>query len=524
MNTYLKSVQDFIVARRVVLIGIVLVAANCIIYTGALLYGSAKFSHTQNSWNSEVTVQKTPTPTSSGDDISKYSWPVSYASGSDELARNMKNPYCQARESYCKQIGLFFDYHNCDCLPEEVHTYQRYQNSGDGFEMYFPSMSWKDVTTSVTQTVAGDVDLIYQRSGSNCQLTYGVVNPSLLKGGLARNKSIDINGRTIQQTVMSDSFPVSTMQKVLGTTDILSIVIPHFPNKTSPRGVIMSPYYGQTLMDVCGDQLDLILSTVDWIYPEGSILKNQNGVLSIESQMKTYSTEESIQNKYRLVFYDSDEKQYFRIAAKEFDGITDLRNTKLIGDSLFYITTGRLHKINIFENSVEEIPLDYSQNDYVVSYYVDGDSLFYLAGPDCSDYLATCDLTLYYYSQSYHYVQKIVDHLNYRDILGFKTNERKNLYLGYSDGDAGCYWWRKQSVDINADKLNSDRQEDQGCGDDSKGYESSGYEIESTQVVGALVLQNGKIYATDEFNAQLYQLVEPITFNTNNYTYKKSTD
>jgi hypothetical protein len=104
----------------------------------------------------------------------------------------------------------------------------------------------------------------------------------------------------------------------------------------------------------------------------------------------------------------------------------------------------------------------------IVDFYVEKEDIYFLYGVNCNSYLEHCNLDLMKYNSADRSVEKIYSGVTARKIMGI-DEENNNLYLSWSDGDAGCFWTSNYMINLNL-KTQSKESSIGGC-TDSEGDE-----------------------------------------------------
>jgi hypothetical protein len=156
-------------------------------------------------------------------------------------------------------------------------------------------------------------------------------------------------------------------------------------------------------------------------------------------------------NSRGVVFFSgyNDEKRLFLLA----DGdpivhrttvpVPSFRMTPLVRDNgLYYLRNDdKLYFGDIFSGT-ERVALgagDADPDTVINEFYFHGNSIFYLYGPWCQEYLARCNLSLFEYNQKNGTHTLLASPVTSRRIAGYNST-LNTLDMYWSEGDGGCFW------------------------------------------------------------------------------------
>jgi hypothetical protein len=188
-------------------------------------------------------------------------------------------------------------------------------------------------------------------------------------------------------------------------------------------------------------------------YERTTLDKSSNGVLAILYSGFEYDEEEYYE---RILFIDEESEEVFTLSDNlyEFVNSSDCSNeyfscTKgiedflLLHDTLYFLHgpyfSWKLQKLHVLGGEVATVDLKYRSGESVIAYHVLDDTIYYLYGEQCREYMGSCNSSLYSYSIKTNETNLLATNLPYRDINVFEKNG-KNILMFYRDGDAGFIW------------------------------------------------------------------------------------
>ena len=96
--------------------------------------------------------------------------------------------------------------------------------------------------------------------------------------------------------------------------------------------------------------------------------------------------------------------------------------------------------------------LDSRQRPAILNYFIHNEDLYMLYGDNCNEYLNRCIARLIRHDMRTNQQETILENQNARDIIGF-DEIKGELYITWSDGDAGCGWVSAKKVNIAQKKI-----------------------------------------------------------------------
>ncbi len=378
-------------------------------------------------------------------------WPPKEEDWSEELKQN---PMCALRASYCQKVGYQFADFGCDCFVYQYyHSFETYKNIEEGITLYYPKL-WHLAAHRPLEIIA-EQKLSLERDGATCYLSYGRVDGAVILKTMdpVSSSFVTADGKQLQQMSVGFSRALTDEEKAAGYTDKKLIAIPHFPYQNSEFGLLLTSFENQPLAEACEKELEEIVRSVTIEYPPVKLTKDSVGEIFIHDVPVWYKSSEDAPNlNANLLFEDHKTKRKMSLGSGSLSNLTRMENPFVAGDLLYYMDQGRVKVFDVFGSTVETIPLAYTEDFPVHSFFVEGDWMYYLSGKFCNEYMAQCNLSLYRFNLATKQTEDLADGLSTREIVGF--NSAKNvLYSSYTMADAGCTARTYEAYNLNSKRV-----------------------------------------------------------------------
>ncbi|MES2436539.1 MAG: hypothetical protein V4519_00850 [Patescibacteria group bacterium] len=242
---------------------------------------------------------------------------------------------------------------------------------------------------------------------------------------------------------------------------IMGAYIEHFPTATSSNVLSVKGKDGNSLNPECiTDFLSLIKSGINLSGEPYTIVYTSQGTITLRTSSYVLGSNPNWENtRGVLVFTDTKKKE---TVLSYVDLYSYDPQSQLVGDEFYFInTTGMLSSFNLLTKELRTLSLagvtsvEYFTSPRLNDFFVYKDTVFYLAGDNCNEYRAQCNLDLYAYSLTTEQVKLLTSGVAARKILGFDTASQK-IYMEYRDGDAGCMWQSIYSFSLELAQLQRD--------------------------------------------------------------------
>lgn len=502
----------------------IVVAIAIIVIGGFYFYSNRQPEQKQSNVSDDLMFSKGFTNTG-------REWPPKEASGSQELKQN---PLCGLRQSYCGRVGYQYADFGCDCFVYQYYdSYNIYANNEEKFTIYYPTLWQKDLEP-MNYGFTTDPKISLKRQGASCALVYGIIDENkLLSFGNASiskmsfdNQASDGVGsdvKKLNKITLPFERELTNEEKAAGYTDTKLIAVPHFPYTSSPLGFLMTSGDKQPLVGACVQEFNSILNSRAINYPSAKLTNQSNGILSIQNISSSFELYAHIPQKITLLFENSITGKEESIMPEAFSDIQRIADPFLSGGKLYYIEGSAdnpiIKTIDIFSGESKTVPLSYDATKPIHSFFVKGNTLYYLSGKFCNEHLAKCkDMSLKSYNLTSGVSEILTNSSKSRDIDGFNASGDA-LILRLSDGDAGCVWASYESYTF-SDKTLRDIGSYSYCyGDTDNSYLKFRNLVAGSGSFNYLVVKNGNIFApstTDTYPRRIY-----IRVNTTEYPFDK---
>ncbi|TAK95609.1 hypothetical protein EPO05_03780 [Patescibacteria group bacterium] len=220
---------------------------------------------------------------------------------------------------------------------------------------------------------------------------------------------------------------------------------------------------GNTVSDSCDQDVSVILGTLHRKFETAQIKTDSSGIAFIDSPV------DSKDKRAYLKFISNGEnvaKIVTEVKDLQFDPVSKITVRK--GRLYFISILGDLKVADIVSGQIDNVIDKAATNEEGIDeYYFSDERVYYLFGKNCNSYMSECNLALYEYDDQAKKSNLLIADVPYRDIYGFKGDSRGILYMGHSEGDAGCFRAQIGGYDFSKNEI-VDKRTYSGCQDDKE--------------------------------------------------------
>lgn len=379
-----------------------------------------------------------------------YVWPLI---GSNSLADLKINPLCSLRKDYCFRIGYQYPIGYCGCyLYQYYKSYDTYTNSNEAFTVYYPLL-WEKNAHDANCGVVTDSQISLNRQalgGAACNIRYGIIDdktllsyPSVLTKqinvGYGNSNDIDRNYNKLDKITLGFDRNLSNEEKASGYTNEKLISIPHFPYADSKYGFLLTSGDNQPLLEACVEEFDDILDSRVINYPATQLTDKSNGIIYFQWRLSDFENYVELSKNIKLIFRNSLTSREESVLPDIFSKLPTLSEYFLEENKIYYFdgpaNNPTIKTIDIFTGENQTIQLQYDTNKPVHSFFIRNDTLYYLMGEFCNEYLHPCtNMELKSYNLISRVTQDLVEGSTSREIVGFDASGN-GLILQWSEAD-----------------------------------------------------------------------------------------
>lgn len=333
--------------------------------------------------------------------------------------------------------------------------------SNDSGEKAFsdPSFEWRMAYPSQWSRGQSPNAQFQLTHSSGCTLTWGTVDTEVLSSEYTQRfdgvgtfyeehtKDIYIDTRHFEMTSLEQR------SQATGAVKTVAVFINNFPQPDSPYNLVL--YANQSaISSSCISDFLALLKNIDLKGDLYTINPASNGTIEVAVSSDSVGGDPQWEKSRTVLIFKDQGGDEQVMTYLDLDNPTP--QMQLVADTLYFVkSSGQFGMINLVSKQIHLFdlpgiqPADSNTAPQLNAFFVYGENLFYLAGENCLDYLAKCDLSLraYNLANNSHEYNPLVTGVASRQIMGYDSVSKK-LYLKYSDGDAGCSWRRIQEFDF----------------------------------------------------------------------------
>jgi hypothetical protein len=183
---------------------------------------------------------------------------------------------------------------------------------------------------------------------------------------------------------------------------------------------VMYPSQEGTRLDsVCIKDMETIMGQLRRHFDPISLGADSNGILYIVSE--------------RVDDEEVDQVRFMPTGTTTAYSVMGLTATsrpqpQFTNNTLYVVVQNKLTAVDPFAKTSTPLQnIEIAEGETINSFWVEGSKLIYLAGVNCNEYMAKCDLGLYEYDLSTNMPRKLAEHLSYRNIIGYDPVAREIL-------------------------------------------------------------------------------------------------
>lgn len=192
--------------------------------------------------------------------------------------------------------------------------------------------------------------------------------------------------------------------------------------------VMYSSQEGAQLDAVCVQDMETIMGQLRKHFDPVSLNADSNGILYIVSE--------------RVGDEEIDQMRFIPTGTTTAYAVMGLTATsrplpQFVNNALYIVVQNKLTAVDPFAKTSTPLPhIELPEGETINSFWIAGSKLIYLAGVNCNNYMAKCDLGLYEYDLTTNTPRKLAEHLSYRNIIGYDPVSQEIL-MTYVWADAG---------------------------------------------------------------------------------------
>lgn len=187
-----------------------------------------------------------------------------------------------------------------------------------------------------------------------------------------------------------------------------------------------APWDGHCLSDTVK-----VIEHVDWLYDPITLTPQSEGALYITSEV-----------------IDGEEVDQVRFVPSGTDtpyavmGMTATSHPmpQIVDGTLYVVVGGDLHVIDPFTKTTSNaLDIDFPEHERVHAFLIISNKILYLAGENCLNYLAKCNLILREYDRTTKRSTQLTEKLPYRELIGYDS-VAEEILLTWRDRDGSERW------------------------------------------------------------------------------------